>query len=161
MTGMDGVLDSVQRVLDEEGIMSKKLVQENEGSVLTALVTSEGQVGTGVANQSRRRFVKLNLFGLTLAPAASLFIAGNASAKRTGDSAPAALDPKDPQARALDYTLQSTKDQQSCGNCQLYTGSAGEEWGPCALFSYRVDASGKPFWVSSTGWCRGWAPRQS
>lgn len=114
------------------------------------------------ADRSRRRFMKINLIGLALAPAASLAFSGSANAVSRRDGVPALLDVKDPQARALNYTAQGPRSQQSCSNCQLYTGASGKEFGPCALFSYRSDTqSGKPLLVTSTGWCRAWAPRQT
>jgi hypothetical protein len=61
------------------------------------------------------------------------------------------LDPNDAQAKALAYTHQSPKADNICGNCQLYTGSADADWGPCAIFP------GKQ--VSRTGWCSAWVKR--
>lgn len=114
-----------------------------------------------LANRSRRRFMRINLIGLALAPAANLVFSESANAVSRRDGVPALLDASDPQAQALNYTAQGPKGQQSCSNCQLYTGASGKEFGPCALFSYRSDTqSGKPLVVTSTGWCRAWAPRQ-
>ena len=113
------------------------------------------------ADRSRRHFMKINLIGLALAPAASLVFSESASALGRRDGVPALLDANDPQAQALNYSPLGHKSQQSCSNCQLYTGASGKEFGPCALFSYRSDTqSGKPLLVTSTGWCRAWAPRQ-
>lgn len=135
-------------------------MQRHNGSVST-LATGGNQAGNEAADQSRRRFMKLNLLGLALAPTASLFLSGNAWAVKRENGLPAILDAEDPQAQALDYTAQSPRGQQACHNCQLYTGTEGEESGPCAIFSYRNDAqSGKSLWVNATGWCRAWAPRQ-
>jgi High potential iron-sulfur protein len=137
------------------------LMQRHDSSVSTALATGETQAGTRATDESRRRFMKLNLLGLALAPTASLLLNENAWAVKQEESVPALLDPHDPQAQALDYTPQSPRSDQSCSNCQLYTGATDEESGPCALFSYRSDPeSGQPLWVDATGWCRGWAPRQ-
>ena len=61
------------------------------------------------------------------------------------------LDPNDAQAKALSYVHQSPKAENICANCQLYTGSADAEWGPCAIFP------GKQ--VSSAGWCSAWVKR--
>jgi hypothetical protein len=105
--------------------------------------------------------MKLNLLGLALAPTASLMLSENALAVKKNDGEPALLDLEDPQAKAMEYMVPSPTNQQSCSNCQLYTGKEGADSGPCALFSYRVDTqSGKPLWVHADGWCRGWAPRQ-
>jgi hypothetical protein len=49
------------------------------------------------------------------------------------------------------YPRRSTEEggeNQFCDNCVFYTGAAGEEWGPCALFP------GKS--VAAKGWCNTW-----
>jgi hypothetical protein len=82
-----------------------------------------------------------------------------------------AVDPEDPQAKALYYVPDAADlDQQGlnlpadtgqrCSNCQLFSGTPGAEWGPCAIFSYRTDPRTKQnLVVSSEGWCKAWAPR--
>ncbi len=115
------------------------------------------------ANGSRRRFLQLNLVGLALAPAASLFVGTRAWAMRgrgEPDDTLAMLDPEDPQAKALSYTEDSPNMNQLCSNCQIYTGTEGEDHGPCAIFSYRVAPSGRQLLVKAAGWCRAWGPRQ-
>jgi hypothetical protein len=140
--------------------MKKYGVQEDNELTSSGLVSGTNQA----ADPSRRRFVKLNLLGLALAPIASLQVGENAWASRTArietDHTPAVLDPADPQAQALSYSAQSPKEGQSCSNCQLYTGTEGEESGPCAIFSYRVAPNGKQLLADATGWCRSWGPRQ-
>ncbi len=74
---------------------------------------------------------------------------------------PAMVDEKDPQAGALGYFADPTKvdakkypkfaADQKCGNCQLYTGKAGEASGPCSIFA------GKH--VTAAGWCSVWAKK--
>lgn len=69
--------------------------------------------------------------------------------------AQAKLDEKDPQAVALGYAADTTKvdakkypkhvSAQKCGNCQLYTGKAGDAAGPCPLFAGKA--------VAANGWC--------
>jgi len=61
------------------------------------------------------------------------------------------LDPADPQAQALQYVHESEKEGQQCRNCQLYTGEADAEWGPCGIFP------GKQ--VSANGWCVSWVEK--
>jgi hypothetical protein len=61
------------------------------------------------------------------------------------------VDPNDAQAKALSYVHQSPKPDNLCANCQLYTGSADADWGPCAIFP------GKQ--VASAGWCSAWVKR--
>ena len=58
------------------------------------------------------------------------------------------VDPEDATAKALEYVHASTNPEQNCANCQLYTGEAGAEWGPCAIFP------GKG--VAAKGWCKSW-----
>ena len=131
-------------------------------SMPSAVDSGNGRFGTETADQGRRQFLKLGGAGLALA-SASPFLVESAWAGRTGritNNEPAILDPADPQARALSYTAHSSKAGQSCGNCQLYTGSEGEEVGPCAIFSYRVSPAGLQLMVQATGWCRSWGPRQ-
>jgi hypothetical protein len=132
-------------------------------STRTTLERGENQADKGGADQDRRHFLKRNLLALALAPTASLFGSKIVRAGRTAriiDDTPEVLNPSDPQAQALSYRAHSPKDGQSCGNCQLYTGREGEAVGPCAIFSYRVAASGEQLMVNVGGWCRAWAPRQ-
>jgi len=93
---------------------------------------------------SRRSFIQI----LPLAGAMALCARGAVAA-------PAAVDPKDPQAAALGYVADATKADkakfpkyaagQRCDGCQLYQGKAGDAAGPCALFA------GKS--VAAKGWC--------
>ena len=61
------------------------------------------------------------------------------------------LDLNDPQAKALSYVHESPKADNICANCQLYTGSADAEWGPCAIFPGKQVAAG--------GWCSAWVKK--
>lgn len=40
---------------------------------------------------------------------------------------------------------------QKCSNCQLYTGKAGEAFGPCSIFPGKV--------VAAEGWCSAWVKK--
>ncbi len=55
---------------------------------------------------------------------------------------------EDPTAKALEYVHESPDAAQLCSGCQLYTGSADAEWGPCAIFPGKL--------VSARGWCKSW-----
>ena len=55
------------------------------------------------------------------------------------------VSPDDPTAKSLKYVDQSTMDGQICSGCQLYTGTEGKSYGPCAIFP------GKE--VAANGWC--------
>ena len=69
--------------------------------------------------------------------------------------AQARLDEKDQAAVALGYKHDATKADmakfknyaagQTCANCTLYQGKAGDAWGPCQIFP------GKQ--VNAKGWC--------
>ncbi len=61
------------------------------------------------------------------------------------------VDPSDPQAKALAYTHESPKADNICANCQLYSGAADSNWGPCAIFP------GKQ--VAGAGWCSAWVKK--
>jgi hypothetical protein len=94
---------------------------------------------------SRRSFIQI----LPLAGALAL------CAKSASAAAPAAVDPKDPQAAALGYVADAAKADktkfpkyaagQRCDGCQLYQGKPGDAEGACAIFA------GKS--VSAKGWC--------
>jgi len=139
-----------------------KMVTKQNLLATGAPAGDEVPAGEQAADHGRRRFMKVNLLGLALAPAASLLVGGTAWAGRSGRNPKdlAVLNPADPQAKALHYTPDSPKEGQSCSNCQLYTGTAGDDYGPCAIFSYRVAPSGEQIMVSAAGWCRSWGPRQ-
>lgn len=100
-------------------------------------------------NQARRRFLKLAVVGAATAPIAATLL------PRLGFAAdlPHVDAATDPTAKALHYTPDATtakadpayKPNADCANCTFYTGKAGDEYGPCALFP------GKS--VHSKGWC--------
>lgn len=123
-------------------------------------VSRDNTLFTGVVDDCRRSFLKRNALAFALASSASMLVGKSAwagrTARRASDDNPPLLDPKDPQAAALNYTSASHKTNQQCSNCQLYTGTDGEEFGPCAIFSYRVAPSGKQLLVEAGGWCRAW-----
>ncbi|MDO9071667.1 MAG: high-potential iron-sulfur protein [Rubrivivax sp.] len=76
-------------------------------------------------------------------------------------TAPTLVSPSDPQAQTLGYvpvssqadaTKYKTHDaSQTCANCALYTGVAGEAAGPCPLFAGQL--------VAAEGWCSAWAKK--
>lgn len=120
----------------------------------------------------RREFINLGLVASITAAAASMAPIGAAHAKKKPDAPGVpALDPHDAQAQALHYTIDATDAVmesgktaadagQNCANCQLFSGTPGREWGPCAIFSYRVDPDSKMHLVvAAAGWCQAWAPR--
>ena len=125
-----------------------------------------------VIDSNRRSFMTVSAIGLAVVPLGSLLVSGNAEARRgvTGETTEIPKLPEnDKQAIALGYRedanlVDATKfnrgKDQSCQNCQLYSGSPGEEWGACAIFSYRIDPRlNRNYVVSAKGWCRSWAPR--
>lgn len=79
----------------------------------------------------------------------------------TSFAAPKAVDPNDPQAKALGYTPDADKVPDSfsqkhatgahCGNCALFQGKGSDAPGPCPLFG------GKS--VQGNGWCGSWVSK--
>ena len=71
------------------------------------------------------------------------------------------LDPKDPNAVALDYHLDASqvnaqqyptyKPGQRCDSCLQLQGQQGQPWRPCNLFPGQL--------VNAQGWCRVWVPK--
>ena len=88
-------------------------------------------------------------------------VAASGVALTTGARAQAMLDEKDAQAAALGYVADAARADskkfpkyaagQSCSNCVLYQGKAGDKAGPCPLFA------GKQ--VAAAGWCSAWAKK--
>lgn len=85
-----------------------------------------------------------------------------ASSQGAGDNgAMPKLSEDDPQAKNLAYVHDANdviaseqpryEQGQACSNCQLYQGTANDEWAGCPLFA------GKR--VKGTGWCNAYAPR--
>ena len=120
----------------------------------------------------RRRFIKFGVTGIALAPMTSLLFNQNAHAFRARKVSNESikiprLPEDDKQARALGYkedvakvdnTIYKVANGANCRNCQLYSGSDDDQWGPCAIFSYRTDPLlDQNFVVSAKGWCRSWA----
>lgn len=83
------------------------------------------------------------------------------SAPMAADNLPP-VDPSEPTAQALAYHHDAAEvdaaqfpqfqPDRLCSNCALYTGTAGQEWGPCGLFPGRS--------VNANGWCNAWAARR-
>lgn len=94
-------------------------------------------------DKSRRKFLTTGV-ALSLVPAAMLTT--NRAFAQSGQ-----LDPENPQAKALQYVHESPVAGQNCANCQLYTGDASAEWGPCAIFPGQN--------VASAGWCKAWVAK--
>jgi hypothetical protein len=129
-----------------------------------------------ITDNQRRRFIRVSLIGLTLAPATTLLLNRRAEARGsravTGSSTEVPKLPEsDPQATALAYkedaaSVDATKYKKaegaSCRNCLLYSGAERDGWGPCAVFSYRIDPKlNRNYVVSAKGWCRSWALRST
>ena len=122
-------------------------------------------------DSNRRNFIKISAIGLAIAPLTNLLtstaVQAQARGKRDVPDEASALSEDDQQAKALHYTENAAtakagkrKGDQFCHNCQLYSGQADAEWGPCAIFSYRTNPqSNRSFVVSAQGWCQGWGPR--
>lgn len=101
----------------------------------------------------RRRFLTM----LTTSIAALPFI-GLLGQRRVNAQELPKVEESDPTAQALSYVHDASQGGkapagQLCSNCQHYTGTEGEEWGPCALFPGKA--------VNANGWCAGWLQKSS
>jgi hypothetical protein len=94
-------------------------------------------------NKTRRSFLYALGTGVIAIPLNTLTRQGSALAA----DAPK-LDLEDPTAKALEYVHESPDTTKLCVGCQFYTGAAGAEWGPCAIFPGKL--------VSAKGWCKSW-----
>ena len=95
-------------------------------------------------DQTRRSFLK----GIAAIPVVS--IAGyQATAQAGGHGAMLSVD--DPTAKALGYVEVSVVAGKNCANCNLYTGAAGADAGPCAIFPGKA--------VTAAGYCNSWIPK--
>ena len=103
----------------------------------------------------RRSLLKGVLMTVATLPIASLVVG------RSAYAAPAILDEKDPQAKALGYLADATKVDaksnptykpgQTCANCLQLQGSAGDKYRPCNLFPGKL--------VAASGWCKAWVKK--
>lgn len=98
-----------------------------------------------MTNITRRNLLGLSAAAIVAGPTLAL------SSRLSFASDAPRLDPDDAQAKALAYTHQSAKADSNCANCQLYSGAADADWGPCAIFP------GKQ--VAGAGWCSAWVKR--
>lgn len=100
-------------------------------------------------DNARRRF-----FGIAGGAIGAVVLSGPLSRVAHAEDLPH-LDPADPTAQALKYTLDATKappphtDGQACANCNFFGG--GTDYAPCQLFP------GKS--VSAKAWCAGYAKK--
>jgi hypothetical protein len=103
---------------------------------------------------TRRAMVKGSLIAGALVPALGLI--GNAEA-----DALTALDPNDPQAKALGFVTDASKVSaaanatykagQKCSTCAQFQGKAGDATGACNIFVGHT--------VPAGGWCKVWAAK--
>lgn len=95
---------------------------------------------------------------LLSAPALALGVWALAPRRAQAQMAAGLLEESDPGAQGLAYRADATKVEpaknpsykpgQTCANCSLYAGDAGQPQGGCALFY------GKE--VAAAGWCNAW-----
>ena len=94
-------------------------------------------------NRTRRSFLYALGTGVIAIPLSTL------TRQRSALAADAPkLDLEDSTAKALEYVHESPDATKLCAGCQLYTGAAGAEWGPCVIFPGKL--------VSAKGWCKSW-----
>lgn len=103
-----------------------------------------------MTNPSRRKFIA-NCTVIPLAGLAASRLALAAEQIEETDPAAAALGYKHDAAQVDKAKFPRQTGEQSCANCQLYTGAEGSEWGPCGIFP------GKD--VSAKGWCNAWVAK--
>jgi hypothetical protein len=102
------------------------------------------------SDPDRRQFLKLAAAGL-----AAVSLGSGLFPKRAAAQAQA-VDPQDPMAVSLGYQCEGAKapghvEGQLCKGCQLYSGAADAQSGPCTLFQGKL--------VCSDGWCKSWVKR--
>ncbi len=95
------------------------------------------------------------VFLMQVAAAGSVLAAARAEAQAVK------VDPKEPQAVALGYVVDTTKadqkkfpkhaNDQKCSNCALYQGKATDAAAGCPLFGTKH--------VVAAGWCSAWAKK--
>lgn len=105
---------------------------------------------------SRRAMVKAGLVAGTLAPMLGL-LAPDARAA----AALTPLNPTDPLAKSLSFTMDTSKvdasanpthkPTQKCGNCAQFQGKAGDATAACTIFAGHT--------VPQGGWCKVWAQK--
>lgn len=103
---------------------------------------------------NRRHFIGQVVIGASALTLSRLAIAEEAKSVLPADDA---------YAKAMGFVLDtndadSTKfpkhtPEQSCLNCQLYSGADGDDLGPCSFFGGRL--------VPPTGWCRNFKPKEA
>ena len=94
-------------------------------------------------NKNRRTFLCVLGTGAISIPLSALTGQGIAFAAETPK-----VELEDPTAKALAYVHESPDATKLCVGCQLYTGAADSEWGPCAIFPGKL--------VNAKGWCKSW-----
>jgi High potential iron-sulfur protein len=110
----------------------------------------ETTMPTPASQSSRRRFIKIGVAGVTLAPLAGVLLSGAAEAVDM-------VSESDPTASALGYKMDATKAANrkdktaTCANCSLYSGKPGAADGPCSVFGGNL--------VSANGWCNAWVKK--
>jgi len=104
-------------------------------------------------DKSRRQF--LNRLAVASATLPVVVLLGDIRTARA-DEAPH-MDPEDPMAKARRYVEDAVRSEGRvdetalCDNCMHYSGAAGADYGPCALFQ------GKQ--VNAKGWCTAWVKK--
>ena len=101
-------------------------------------------------SQARRRFLKIAVVGVAIAPVAASLL------PRTVRAQEPHVDPRDETARALAYTEDAStaksdpsfKADSACVNCNFFKGHSEMAYAPCEVFAGKA--------VSSKGWCRSW-----
>jgi hypothetical protein len=106
---------------------------------------------------TRRTFLRATLTGLLLTRVAAV----DAKDPADGNADAVALSPSDPNARAMDFTLDASKVDRNrypnykggkCASCKAFQRSSTPGMGTCQTFSGRL--------VPSGGWCAAYKARK-
>lgn len=105
-------------------------------------------------SQARRRFLKIAVAAVAIAPIAALVLPRMSRAADLPH-----LELNDATAKALAYTEDAAtakanaafKPGSACTNCQFFQGGAKDAYGPCTLFAGKA--------VNAKGWCAGYSKK--
>jgi hypothetical protein len=118
-----------------------------------ALIKEEWIMSDPASSQARRRFLKIAVVGVAIAPVAASLLPRIARADDPH------LDPNDATAKQLGYTEDAStakgdpvfKPNSACVSCNFFKGHSEMAYAPCDLFPGKA--------VSSKGWCKSWTAR--
>ncbi|MEO0997043.1 MAG: high-potential iron-sulfur protein [Pseudomonadota bacterium] len=112
-----------------------------------------------MSEKTRQGLTRRGLLGVALGAGVGTIVGVRHAQAETLELPKLAVD--DPAAKALAYVHDASavdaaefptkQDGASCSNCQLYSGTADAEWGPCSIYPGKL--------VNANGWCRTWVKK--